>query len=288
MNRLKIYRFVENVTPPFLFRLLKNSILHDVYKKIYRPVPAQTIEITEGILKGSKLKLNPKGDWQKMMIDGTYDHELFTFINEKYKIEGKTVYDIGAHIGYHSLVFGKLVGKTGHVYAFEPNPANAARAEEIFSLNPDLEDRIKLFNAALSNETGTTTFLSTDNIEGGTSSGGFIESATPIWEKTSYTKKIGFKLSEVPLETIDSMITSEKIKAPDLMKIDVEGAEHLVLEGAKELLQKYRPTILVELHSIYASYATTSVLLKFKYTTEIIHKEEDGRIMLLAFPPSET
>jgi len=288
MNRFALYTLAESITPPFIFRFLRNnslckSILRSV-KKVVQPVPCKEVTIQNGTLQNHTLLVNPAGSWQKQMIEGTYDEKLFAYIEKHFSLQGKTIYDIGGHIGYHSLVFSKLVGDDGSVSVFEPNPANATRIRDILALNPTLEKNIHVFECALSDHSGVTNFLSTENIEGGTSSGGFIDEATPIWEKSTYTDKIGFKVSEVTINTIDELVEAKKITPPDLLKVDVEGAEHLVLQGAQKTINKFSPIIFVELHSILASYETTTFLLEHKYAMQVVEKEEDGRVMLLATP----
>ncbi len=285
INKSTLYAFAESITPPFIFRSFKSSGL---YVWLVRNANSYTsgrvaeeVIISGGDLAGFKLKLDPTGPWQQEMISGAYDHELFTNL-KKLNLAGKVIYDIGAHIGYHSLAFATYVGDKGHVFAFEPNPANVQRAEEIIAINPSLQKNITVLNLALSDHTGTTNFLSTDDIEGGTSTGGFIDDASTLWERERYVDKVGFKKTEVKIETIDNLIETKKITPPDLLKIDVEGAEQLVLAGAIKTLTLYHPTIIVEFHSIFSAYSCMHILQKLNYTVELLKREPDGRIMVVA------
>jgi FkbM family methyltransferase len=285
MNRSKLFDTASNLLPPFIFNgIVRSGFLQRTITKTRRLAAQYTpavVTITGGDLAGYKLKLDPKGVWQHEMISGIYDHELFAYI-KKLELSGKVVYDIGAHICYHSLAFATYVGDTGHVYAFEPNPANIARGNEIIALNPTLAQRITTFNAALSNESGSTTFLSTDDIEGGSSTGGFIDDAATLWERSRYVQKVGFTKTTVALETIDALVANSRMTPPHLMKIDVEGAEQLVLAGADATLRTYHPTIIIEFHSIYSAYQCMSLLQKYSYTTELLKREPDGRVMIIA------
>lgn len=284
-NKFVSSNLVESLLPPILFRFFKSSSL---YPKVVRIATgysgsrtAQIVPIAAGTLTGYKLKLDPTGPWQHEMISGEYDQELFEHI-AKLSLTDKVIYDIGAHIGYHSLGFAKMAGPNGHVYAFEPNPANAQRAEEIAALNPELDENITILNLALSNEAGSTNFLSTDDIEGGTSTGGFIDDASTLWERDRYIDKVGFKLSTVTLETIDHLIATKQIQPPDLMKVDVEGAEQLVLGGAQQTLREHKPTIIIEFHSIYSAFACMNILQEYSYQYTLLKQEPDGRVMILA------
>ncbi len=228
------------------------------------------------------MKVDPTGEWQKEMLAGTYDKELFAILKPLITEKETVMYDIGAHICFHALAFAHDVGEKGHVYAFEPNPANVARAQEIIDLNPTLKPRITLLHTALSNTSGTTTFLSTDDIEGGTSTGGFIDDATTLWERDRYTEKVGFKTSPVTIATIDELIEKGTIKAPHIMKVDVEGAEQLVLTGAEKTLREHHPIIIVEFHSIFSAYSSMAILHEHNYNTSVLKQEPDGRVMILA------
>lgn len=285
INKGFLYSTVKNITPPFLFKIFKNSSLYGwlvrnskYYTSTYN---AQEIMITGGDLKGHILKLDPNGPWQQEMILGEYDKELFARI-KALNLNNKVVYDIGSHIGYHSMAFATYVNNNGHVFAFEPNPTNVERAEEIMDLNPDLKNRVTVLNLALSNEVGSTKFLSTDDIEGGTSTGGFIDEANTLWERDRYINDIGFKVREVKIDTIDNLVSSNVVLPPDMLKIDVEGAEQSVLEGAQNTIIKYRPLIIVEFHSIYSAYRCIMILSDLKYSLELLKKEPDGRVMILA------
>lgn len=250
-------------------------------KRAFRNEKSIPIKVTSGDLEGYTLKLNPHGAWQHEMISGVYDHELFSQI-KSLNLKDKVIYDIGAHIGYHSLAFAVISGINGKVFGFEPNPANVTRANEIIELNPTLKNRIVFLNRALSDHSGKTSFLSTDDVEGGTSTGGFIDEASTLWERDRYINKVGFKKTEVQIDTIDELVNSKQILPPDMLKVDVEGAEQLVLTGAKQTIETYHPIIIVEFHSIYSAYSCMAVLDEHKYKTELLKREPDGRIMIIA------
>jgi len=280
-----IYRIVENITPPFIFKWFRNSIVYSFVIKILRKystdAPTEILEVPKGDIAGFKLKFDPTGVWQQEMLQGTYDSELFTYLKRE-NLTGKTVYDIGAHIGYHSLLFSTYVGDTGKVFTFEPNPANVTRIKEIISLNPKIEKSITVLDMALSDTNGTTPFLSTNNIENGTSSGGFIDEASTIWTRETYTKKVGFKTTDVQIKTIDTLVHQATILPPDVLKIDVEGAEQLVLKGAEATIKMHHPIILIEFHSIYSTFMCMQILSQYNYTFTVLKKEQDGRLLIAA------
>lgn len=282
--KAKIYGLVEMVTPPLLFKLFRHSFLYRfVVGLVKRTETAKVMPLVQphtGPLQGRSLRLDPKGAWQAEILNNTYDHELFTHLGT-IALEKGVLYDIGAHVGYHTLMFAALA-PTSTVYSFEPNTGNFERTKEHLSLNADLAKRITLHNLALSNKPGKSVLLSSDDIDGGTSSGGFIDAATPIWSRQDYVEKTGYTERPVTLESIDSMVKQGKLLPPSFIKIDVEGAEHLVLEGTKDTLEKYHPHIIVEFHSIPATYTSMHILEQFGYRTTLLKQEPDGRVLIAA------
>ena len=68
------------------------------------------------------------------------------------------------------------------------------------------------------------------------------------------------------------------------MKIDVEGAEYLVLEGGTGLLEKYRPTLLIEIHSVLNMKNVSKILAKYNYAFEVLKEDRKSRCFIAASP----
>lgn len=149
---------------------------------------------------------------------------------------GATFVDIGAHIGYYSLKAAPVVGPTGRVIAIEPNPetiqklygniqASGARNIAVAPVAcSDAEATLELFGAPRSN-TGETSLSRTN-------------ASQDSQAVTSY------KVSARPL---DEIVKDAGVSRVDVVKIDVEGAEYLVLKGAAKTLDRDHPVILVEI-----------------------------------------
>jgi len=290
MRKDILYASLQDITPPLLFRYFKKTKFYSFLKQKFHSLNSsdhtEIVVIETGPLKGLRLKFNPEGQWQKQMMSGEYDNEILKVVTSL-PLENKVIYDVGAHVGIHSLLFSRLVGTGGFVYGFEPNSANAERFKEIVELNPEVANAIEVHQLALGNEIGETEFLSNSDLEGGTSTGGFITNASTIWKREVYLEQTGFTPTVVKLETIDNLIDTLKIKPPALIKIDVEGAEQLVLEGAIQTLNKYKPVIIIELHSIFSAYQCMEILKGNKYTTKLLEKESDGRVIIEARAESQ-
>jgi FkbM family methyltransferase len=168
---------------------------------------------------------------------GRYEPSEIAFIRGEVK-PGQTVLDIGANIGFFSIVMGALVGPNGHVYAFEPVAENADLLERSIHEN-GMEERITLKRETVGEEDGERQLVTLGLESGALNSGGAYllppEMAPPP----------GHELRTVPIVTLDR----QNLRSPvSLIKIDVEGAEPLAFRGARGLLRSDRPVILSEIN----------------------------------------
>lgn len=135
--------------------------------------------------------------------------------------EGQVVYDVGANIGMHTTLLASLVGSSGHVYAFEPNPAMVRLLRHTL----DGLQNARLFPVALSDRAGEAKL--------------FIPEDSTLTSLANWTAG-RFKTVEriCTLITMDELARTEGLRQPDFIKCDVEGAELDVFLGAKELLNR--------------------------------------------------
>jgi FkbM family methyltransferase len=151
---------------------------------------------------------------------GRLDHDQYALpIICEYISFGDTVIDAGAFIGDHTIAYLNAVGPKGIVYAFEPNP----NAYECLAYNCKTA---KTFNCGLSNTTQTVYYDTYENA-----------GASRITKQTANTIKI-------KTITVDSL----KLAKLNFLKIDVEGYELNVLNGAKKSIKKYRPKMWIEIN----------------------------------------
>lgn len=143
--------------------------------------------------------------------------------------EGMTVLDVGAHVGFFALAAAKRVGPLGKVVAFEPSPSTLRVLRHHVRLNR-WDDRVTVEPAVVSSEAGSVTFYTFDDSMAASLSKENVEvlnvqrpeRATPV---------------EVPAVTLDEYCRARGL-APNVIKIDVEGAELRVLRGAERLLRE--------------------------------------------------
>src|ERR1700686_1989005 len=168
------------------------------------------------------------------VISGSYEPQEREFILATLK-RGDIAVDIGANIGYFSVLMADAVGATGHVYAFEPLPRNASLLERSVTENA-FESRLTITRAAIGEHPGASELISpiiTNNWGGPYLRTG--ETVVPPVHETNLVPVI--KLDDYPLR-----------RPVSLIKLDAEGAELLAIRGARTLLQTDRPLLLAEIN----------------------------------------
>lgn len=187
--------------------------------------------ISAGPAKGLHFPVRMPDD--KLMFIGTWEIDFSNALSSAVQ-RGWVCYDVGGYKGYYAGIMA-LRGAS-KVYVFEPMPENIHRIERLIELNSRLP--VQLIKAAVSDEDGSAVFRIMDE-----ATMGKLESSTFQRSETS-VKEIS-----VQCVRLDTLIGDKKIEAPDFIKIDVEGAEAFVLEGAMNMLREKRPVLMIEIHS---------------------------------------
>jgi FkbM family methyltransferase len=191
------------------------------------------VTIAAGPAAGCQMYLNLQSEKDYWL--GTYEIDLSKALVEWGK-PGMVAYDLGANIGYISLIMAITVGAGGQVFAFEALPENLERLKHNIAIN-NLGDRVKTVPKAVSDQNEELTFLVGPS--GGT--GKAVGSAGRI--DLVYSEQI-----KVPGTTLDTFIFEEGHPAPDLIKLDIEGGEVLALPKMQGTLSQSKPIVLMELH----------------------------------------
>lgn len=264
-------------------RTMIRSLLKRHPRAVAAPSGPRWVEVTAGPLTGGWLFLDTDAspDWQREMAEGSFDPFIYEVLGRWHGVEGMTFWDVGAHIGYHSLSFANLLNERGRVISFEPNAYNVERFRLHLGRNPKLAARITLLTTTLSNIDGEASFEFSPVIDDGTSSGSHLATASLPADASDY---VGFKEMTVKTLRADSLL--RELPAPTVMKIDVEGAEQMVLEGASEILTNARPLLFLEVHSITQMFYVQKILLDARYTIEILDEENasPSRCFIVARP----
>jgi FkbM family methyltransferase len=199
-----------------------------------------------------------KGVWT-----GTYESEFAAALANAVT-PGSACLDIGGWHGFYSGVMA-LAGAS-KVIVFEPLPANCARIRRLIELNPQLS--IELIEAAVSEISGELEF----QVMPETSMGKLACSAFQ-------PEQTGAKRITVNAVTIDDLVTTMKIERPNVIKIDVEGAELLALRGAERTLADSRPKIFMEAHSLELLRSCTSFLETRGFATRVLEAEGQSSVI---------
>ena len=180
------------------------------------------------------------------MVQDKYEEET-TRLLKRILGPGMTFLDVGAHVGYYTLLAARQVGPTGRVFCFEPEPSNYDLLVGNIQLNGYAN--IQPINKAVSNRVGFTTLFLTGLDNG---------------RHSTYRHQLPESGSvEVETTTVDAFFESKGWPHVDLVKIDVEGAEMDVLDGMNQLLQKSEcPNLIVEFNP-YLLRSAGSDLLHF-------------------------
>ncbi|MDN3655866.1 FkbM family methyltransferase [Ferruginibacter paludis] len=149
--------------------------------------------------------------------------------------KGNNVLDIGANIGYFSLIASKLVGVSGKVYSFEPTPLTLHKLNKNISLNNS--SNIMVYNKAVSDHNGKALFKIPIGMVKNSGRASFRNI-----EENNLTV-------EVQTITLDSIL--DEIQPVHLIKMDIEGAEAMALKGMKNLIKRDRPIFIMELSDCY-------------------------------------
>lgn len=196
------------------------------------------------------IELNPSDYIEKILfITGEYENNLVELLNKVLK-KGDCFLDIGANIGYFSLIAANIVQNEGVVYSFEASDKTFQKLERNIELNRI--NNLKLFNFAVSNKEESLTF----NIQKDGNSG-----------MSSFRKLDGYKAESITINAkpIDYFLNEmSKIK---LIKMDIEGAEGMVIEGMQNLINRDRPFITLELvdkYLIQLGYSAQNIIEKLK------------------------
>lgn len=243
------------------------------------PTGLTAIEIAAGGLAGYKLLLELQSEKDYWL--GTYETDLQDAIADLAR-KGMIAYDIGANIGYISLLLARAVGKSGRVFSFEALPANLERLRMNIELNA-LQSQIQIAPFAVIDETKKVEFL--------VGPSGGMGKAVGSTGRTEYV--YGEKI-EVQGISLDQFVYQDENPIPDLIKLDIEGGETLALPGMRRLLAEAKPVVLLELHGEQAAAIAWQILnqsgyriclMKAGYPPVVSLQSLGWKAYLVALPP---
>ena len=164
----------------------------------------------------------------RLLVNGVFEPELTNYLMRGLK-KGMTVCDIGANVGYFSVLAGYLVGSQGRLIAFEPNPELYTLLADNMIVN-ELGRQASTVPKAVSDVNGSIAFHVSKRFRGNSSS----QRHSPAYKTTFHSDAF----EEITVESVvfDDFCEQHGLRVIDLVKIDVEGAEYRVLKGMKKSL----------------------------------------------------
>jgi FkbM family methyltransferase len=205
------------------------------------------IQIQHGPAEGLWIRVNPRTgqNVQQGIGEPKVQQALVDHLRP-----GMTFYDLGANIGYFSLIAGRLVGPKGNVISFEADPEIAARLRENLARNNFWHARVE--QKAVWSEATTVSFA---RVDPNTSPDRGLGHVSPDSSADTIT---------VEAVSLDGYVTTQNF--PDFLKCDVEGAEAEVFRGADRLLAGKRAILLVEMHGPENHRTLAQKFLELGYT----------------------
>lgn len=183
---------------------------------------AAVVPVLSGPLRGARWIVGAAthGCWL-----GTYERAKQRMFADSVR-PGAVVFDVGANVGFYTLIAARRSGVAGRVFAFEPLPRNVAFLRR--HLQHNRLSNVDVIEAAVSDTAGTATF--------------------EVSESPSMGRLVASGQLQVPTVTLDQMVLDSELPPPDVIKMDIEGGELRALEGARRILAGSRPLIFLATH----------------------------------------
>lgn len=208
---------------------MRDNLLKKIIKLYYRPDSKHYILV--GPMKGMVFRVNNVTQLTPLYSgDERWHQKRF----KELMCEGKTVIDVGANWGLHTLYSSRLVGKKGKVIAIEPLPV--AFNELKWHVKENSCENVVLLNIALGESNGEIKILSEKDTGQGIVSDFVNDNSCVMNENIVIQKKLDTIVQELELNKID------------LIKVDVEGAEKNVVMGGEETVGQFRPYFIIDPH----------------------------------------
>lgn len=210
----------------------------------------KTLYIPQMVQVDSKTQIWAPSEWEAQRMEN-YERTAFDLL-PKIVQPGWVIYDVGANLGMYALQFSRLVGPQGRVYGIEANPVCVYFLRTNLALN-NISNCI-ILPVAISDSASQINF----NINYSNSALGLIQSS-PF-----YATKPGHEIL-VHGDSLDTMISELNLRKPNLIKIDIEGAEGFALRGMLRTITESRPVLIIEVHGKQAAEMTFRQLEPMRY-----------------------
>jgi FkbM family methyltransferase len=243
-QRLRHWLYAQDWLRTHLAPILKHSVPAD---------GAVVVTVATGPLRGMKLSIDrntPNYYW----LDDRYEVEAIAMLHE-YAKPASVVADIGAHIGFDTLVLSRLVGESGTVLSFEPDATNLTQLQRNLKINSIRN--VRVIDRAVSKSTGTCYF-----------------DAQGLTTSCLLSAKRSERTMRVQTVSLDNFFYDEHAPIPSFLKIDVEGHELAVLQGGERFLRQIKPALLLEMHAEQSMLDCLRLLMPIGYKFTLLEKRD--------------
>jgi FkbM family methyltransferase len=193
------------------------------------------VPVRVAVEPGLNILLDPRDLVPRTILEtGVWEPRTWALLKEHLPAEG-TFVDVGAHIGYYSLKAAAAMGTNAHVIAVEPNPETVLKLRD--NIRESGTKAISVAPVACSDSDGQLDLFGAE----GTNTGETSLSR----ENAGHSGGIG-AVYHVRARPLDTILQEQGVSRVDAIKIDVEGAEMLVLRGARQTLSRFSPVVVIE------------------------------------------
>jgi FkbM family methyltransferase len=241
MNEQQKEKLKKSVLERYELYKLQSSKLKRILKDPFRTIPYFIIETIAYI---KPFKINYKTLWGDKMrfylpegnaiyYYGFFEANLTNFFINFFK-PGDVFFDVGAHVGYYSILASKLIESNGQVHSFEPTPRTFNTLKE----NAAQKNNITVNNVAILDKKTEIEFVDY---------GPKYSAFNSFKDRTSEEMRFLPKPDRMKVQTISlDDYCKEKTVSPTIIKIDAEGAEHLILQAMGDILTNIKPIVTIE------------------------------------------
>ena len=195
-----------------------------------------------------RLEILPDDDGISTELALFKTHEpLNTKLLGNYLKKGMVCLDVGANIGYYTILESKIIGNEGKVIAIEPSPINFPLLKK--NLEREKLDNVETFCLAGGNTDGSLKFL--------------LDRQSNLSRilKEGEKSKSSDTIVDVPVKKLDNFVDELKLEKIDFLRMDVEGYEYYIYKGFRKSLRKFKPMIQMEFHCMLMGKEKTRELL---------------------------
>ena len=230
-----------------------------------------SLPVLQGPARGLWFRLDLPTRMESAYFFGTYELEITRWLT-KVCHKGWTIWDCGTYLGFYTCLFARLVGEKGQVVVFEPDPRNMERTKEHARLNKF--NNVQFMQCAVGGPSGEIDFILSNNTNSHIP-GAYVGATREDYSKIERVDG----LIRVPCLSLDEVYSDKKIPPPDLIKIDIDGAEKEALQYTGRLFREVRPLLMLELHNPECDRAAWEFAQKWNYSLKSL---DNGRTLTKA------